>query len=285
MKKALICVFALFICVSIFAQKQPVVAIAPFNAISGISQTDVNMITRVFNIRLGNTQKVAFVDRDIIDRVLQEHHFQAGDWSNEQKTAELGKALNADWLIKGELELFGTNILVTVQFFNIQTFRFMGGADTLLVDAADAMNKMDPLVNKLLEAITTAQAATAQIVQKYKVGDVGPAGGNIFDVSGNGRVGWTYKEAAPVANEYYGDFNSVSQHCAKLNINGITGWRIPGSMDNVYMQMYLKDKGIGGFSDAWYFSNDGNVYTFHSGYSGRPPSSSARVRPMREFKD
>ena len=89
MKKIFSCVLALFACIGIFAQQQPVVAIAPFNAISGISPTDANMITRVFTIRLGNTQKVAFVDRNIIDQVLQEHHFQAGDWSNNAKTAEL----------------------------------------------------------------------------------------------------------------------------------------------------------------------------------------------------
>jgi len=55
-------ILAIFVCTGLFAQ-QPVVAVAPFNAISGISATEANMITRVFTIRLGNTQKVAFVDR------------------------------------------------------------------------------------------------------------------------------------------------------------------------------------------------------------------------------
>jgi len=152
MKRALFCIFAIFICMGLFAQ-QPVVAVAPFSAISGISATDANMITRVFTIRLGNTQKVSFVDRSIVERVLQEHKFQAGDWSNQQKTAELGKALNTDWIVRGELEKFGNNILVTVQFYDIQTFRFMGGADLLLANAEEAMQKMDPLVNKLIETI------------------------------------------------------------------------------------------------------------------------------------
>jgi len=161
MKKALFCIFTLFACVGVFAQ-QPVVAVAPFDAISGISATDANMITRVFFIRLGNTDKVSLVDRNVVDRVLREHSFQTGDWSNQQKTAELGRALNSDWIVRGELESFGTNILVTVQFYDIQTFRFMGGADLLLTNAAEAMEKMDPLVNKLVETIASSGSQPRQ---------------------------------------------------------------------------------------------------------------------------
>jgi formylglycine-generating enzyme required for sulfatase activity len=43
---------------SLYTQ-QPVVAVAPFDAISGIDATEANMITRVFFIRLGNTNKVS----------------------------------------------------------------------------------------------------------------------------------------------------------------------------------------------------------------------------------
>jgi TolB-like protein len=155
MKKALFGIFALYaVSVGLFAQ-QPVVAVAPFNAISGISAADANMITRVFFIRLGNTNKVSLVDRNVVDRVIQEHRFQAGDWSNAQKTAELGKAFNANWIVRGELEKFGTNILVTVQFYDIRTFRFMGGADVRIANADAAYDNMDPLVNKLVDTIAS----------------------------------------------------------------------------------------------------------------------------------
>jgi len=197
MKRAIFCILTMFVCTGIFAQ-QPVVAVTPFNAISGISIEEANVITRVFTIRLGNTQKVSFVDRSIVERVLQEHRFQAGDWSNPQKTAEMGKALNADWIVRGELEKFGSSILVTVQFYNIQTFRFMGGGDIRIANADDAYDKMNPLVNKLIEAITNAQTATTRT---YKVGDLGPAGGLVFYDKGNNTGGWRYFEAAPVETE------------------------------------------------------------------------------------
>jgi len=165
MKKFLFTAVLTFIGVLAFTQQQPVVAVAPFDAISGISVIDANMITRVFFIRLGNTNKVSLVDRNVVERVIQEHKFQAGDWSNTQKTAELGKALNTDWIVRGELEKFGTNILVTVQFYDIQTFRFMGGADIILANAEEAIQKMDPLVDKLVETITNSRTSNTLIGQ------------------------------------------------------------------------------------------------------------------------
>ena len=162
MKKAFFGIFALFaISAGLFAQ-QPVVAVAPFDAISGISAADVNMITRVFFIRLGNTNKVSLVDRGVVERVLKEHRFQAGDWSNQQKTAELGSALNADWIVRGELEKFGTNILVTVQFYDIRTFRFMGGGDLRIANADAAYDNMDPLVDKLVDTIASSGSQPRQ---------------------------------------------------------------------------------------------------------------------------
>jgi TolB-like protein len=208
MKKAFFGIFVLFaVSAGLFAQ-QPVVAVAPFDAISGISSTDANMITRVFFIRLGNTNKVSLVDRNVVDRVLREHSFQAGDWSNQQKTAELGTALNADWIVRGELEKFGTNILVTVQFYDIRTFRFMGGGDLRIANADDAYNKMDPLVDKLVDTISATPASTSPARpatpsgKTYQIGEFGPAGGIIFHDRGFVADGWRYLEAAPAGTDF-----------------------------------------------------------------------------------
>jgi formylglycine-generating enzyme required for sulfatase activity len=150
------------------------------------------MITRVFFIRLGNTNKVSLVDRSVVERVLKEHAFQAGDWSNPQKTAELRTALNADWIVRGEIEKFtsNSNILVTVQFYDLRTFRYMGGTDLLLANANEAYDKIDPLVNKLVETISGSSAgggsagtgASGASTTSGTVGSGGSGGG----VSGTG---------------------------------------------------------------------------------------------------
>lgn len=42
---------------------------------------------------------VSFLDRSKISQIEKEHKFQLGDWSNDKKTAEVGKALNANILL------------------------------------------------------------------------------------------------------------------------------------------------------------------------------------------
>jgi formylglycine-generating enzyme required for sulfatase activity len=152
MKRALLAAVVLLAGAFVFSQ-QPVVAIAPFNVISGASAADAGAITRMFFIRLGNTRQVQLRDNSVVEQVLREHNFQAGDWSDQKKTAEVGKVLNADWIVRGDIEEFGRSIFVSVQFYDLKTFAFMGGTDAMLDNVQDAYTKMDPLVNKLVETI------------------------------------------------------------------------------------------------------------------------------------
>ncbi|MCL1930527.1 MAG: DUF1566 domain-containing protein [Treponema sp.] len=294
MKKALFSIFALFaVSAGLFAQ-QPVVAVAPFDAISGISATDANMITRVFFIRLGNTNKVSLVDRGVVERVLREHKFQAGDWSNQQKTAELGTALNADWIVRGELEKFGTNILVTVQFYDIRTFRFMGGGDLRIANADDAYNKMDPLVDKLVDTISATPASTsparpaAPSGKTYQIGDFGPAGGRVFYDKGVFSNGWRYLEVAPAETEFKaqwgymgfflggtgtnigsgkrntqliverlnqrGESGKATQLCSNLNFDGFNDWFLPSIDEIELVYKNIAQKGLDTFSKDAWYS-------------------------------
>ena len=216
-KKALFCVFALFACVGVFAQ-QPVVAVAPFDAISGVTMAEANMISRAFNIRLGNTQKVILVDRDVIERVLREHHFQTGDWSNQQKTAELGRALNANWIVRGNFERFGNNLLFTVSFYDITTFQFRGGDEVRVANVDAVYDHISKMVDNLVDVIGRSGAVTnvnnpvrpaAAPAGSYNIGDTGPAGGIVFFDKGFVGDGWRYLEAAPARGELTAEWGAL----------------------------------------------------------------------------
>ncbi|MDR1218398.1 MAG: hypothetical protein LBK73_02185 [Treponema sp.] len=258
MKKALFCMFAAFACGGLFAQ-QPVVAVAPFDAISGINSTEANMITRVFFIQLGNTNKVRLVDRSIVERVLREHSFQAGDWSDQKKTAELGTALNADWIVRGEMEKFGSDILVTVQFYDIRTFRYMGGTYIRLANADEAYSKIDPLVDKLVQTIATSGGGTRPSTPPttsgggthqptpttrptYKIGDRGPCGGIIFYVY-SGR----YKECIELPDKV--DRSEIDNYARAYRGGGFDNWRIPSESEIDIIYVNFKRR----FSGGWYF--------------------------------
>ena len=104
----------------------------------------------------------------------------------------------------------------------------------------------------------------AQGSQSYKVGDKGPAGGIVFYDKGDKTDGWQYLEAAPPEFEFEANWNSAKDMCKLLNINGITGWRLPNRDELSFMYLNLKQKGLGGFANAsyWSSSEEQNVFTF-----------------------
>jgi TolB-like protein len=281
---------AVFALLGAFAfSQQPVVAVAPFDVISGISTADANAITRAFFISLGTTNKVSLVNRTVVEQAIREHSFQAGDWSDKQKTAEIGKALNADWVVRGEFEESGSSILFTVQFYDLNTFRFVGGAYDRIANADEAYDKLGSFVNKLIQTIGDVNPPPPA-VQTYKIGDTGPAGGIVFfDRGFITEDGWRYLEAAPAGVEFpaawgaygqnvpntmtdigfgkqntkiivdrlraLGETNKAAQLCAAFDINGYKDWFLPSKDELNLMYRNLKQKGLGGFSNDRYWSS------------------------------
>jgi hypothetical protein len=172
------------------------------------------MINDVFFVRLGNTRAVNLVNRNIVERVLREHSFQANDWSNENKTAELAKALNANWMVQGNIRKSGNFLLIIVQFYDIRTFEFKGGTDIRLANADEAYEKIDPLVSNLIETISGSGGRTGVTPPRtggtYNVGDTGPAGGIIFYDRGFVADGWRYLEAAPAGSDFRAEWGAYT---------------------------------------------------------------------------
>ena len=132
------------------AQTKPVVLVAPFKAIANMGMEDADFLTSVFMHWLANTGKVKLVDRGVMERVLRESQFQTGDWTGNEKMAELGKEMNADWIVLSELRNFRSNILIRVSFFDIAARAVKGSAEMRFAGMAEAYEKMDTLVDALV---------------------------------------------------------------------------------------------------------------------------------------
>ena len=117
------------------AGQNPVVVVAPFEA-QGISTEEANIITEIFTSEYSATELAVVVDRDSFDKIKKELSFQASDWSNSNKVAELGRALNANQVVIGKITSFRGQVITTIKVIDINS-------TTILASHVERANKLD----------------------------------------------------------------------------------------------------------------------------------------------
>jgi hypothetical protein len=163
----------------------------------------------------------------------------------------------------------------------------------------------------------------------YKIGDTGPAGGLIFYDKGNDSDGWRYLEAAPASTErkgiQWGPGGEIKETmiemgagknntqiivnyavssggtyraawlCDALESGGYDDWFLPSKAELNLMYLNLKERGLGDFSDGWYWSssetgsNDVWTQNFTNGnqsnrdYNSSNKANAHTVRACRRF--
>jgi len=152
MKKALFCIFTLFACVGVFAQ-QPIVAVATFDTSGGITSDEAQVVTELFITELVSTGKVSVVDRINFDKLIAEMRFQSSDWSNSNKTAEIGRALNAGFIIRGQLMKMGNSIYWTATMIDVNTAQILSSARTQVGDISEIFNHLRNFCSQMVSKI------------------------------------------------------------------------------------------------------------------------------------
>jgi TolB-like protein len=135
----------------------------------------------------------------------------------------------------------------------------------------------------------TSQGVVMEAFLGY-VGGPGPGGGVIFYDKESYSDGWCYLEAAPASAEFKTDWKDAMR--MRLNTGGYRDWFLPGKDVLELMYKNLKTKGLGEFSDDWYWSSsqydsDRNYawgQRFSDGYQdGYGKGSTNSVRAVRTF--
>lgn len=134
---------------------------------------------------------------------------------------------------------------------------------------------------------TATPQPTPAPTRTYNIGDTGPAGGIVFYDRGFYGDGWRYLEAAPAGAEFTAEWggrgtdipntntsvgfgkrntqliierlgrqgNYAALLCANLDINGYKDWFLPSKDELNLIYTNLKQKGLGGFENTWYWSS------------------------------
>lgn len=160
---------------------------------------------------------VSIVDRDSLADILEELQFQSSDWSNPQKTAELGKILNAHIIIKGRISehnatgytyignaIAGTYSIryhISISAINIKTAQVIG-SESFYWEAIHS-RFLDNNVRKFYNAVSIESFASPDRIGKsqYKKGF------GFLECVYLGKA--NFKTAQKIAKEYKnGDFDN-----------------------------------------------------------------------------
>ena len=178
-------VTALF-CSAALAQEQEaqkmVAAVVPFDS-SGVPQEEVDVIYRMFLSEFVRTGKCIVVDRTKFDKIKAQQNFQLSDWSNNDKVAKLGKALNANVVVTGQIMKFRTNFMFITQILDVNSTEIISSADEQVSDVAVLFSRFNEMCKTLTKNLSQTKTAVSE---DYKIGDKGPGGGWIFYVSEEG---------------------------------------------------------------------------------------------------
>jgi hypothetical protein len=168
-----------------------------------------------------------------------------------------------------------------IRIVDVNTARILGRANELeFTTLRDLRGKLDAFLKEVTADITASAT--------YQIGGRGPAGGWVFYDKGVVSGGWRYLEAAPAEAEFTATWDTAfARHPPSAAVGN---WRLPAREELELMYRNLKLKGIGGFSNSWYWSSPQYdryhswVQNFGDGrQDGYPKGDSYSVRCVRAF--
>lgn len=214
MKKCIVSVvFAVLIGAVLVAQAKPVVVVAPFDT-KGVAQDEAEVITELFTAEYANTGSASVVDRNSFDKIKTQLSFQSSDWSNADKVAQLGKALNANHVVVGQLLKFRAQIAVTIKIIDVNTTTILASHTEKLKDIEDLLDKLPEICAELSGKVAGGP------IKKYKIGDEGEGGGIVFYIKGT----YTYEVLFLGTTESYENAKKIARNYIS---RGYNNWRLP----------------------------------------------------------
>lgn len=234
MKKLFLSMVMMISATFVFAQKS--LAVATFDVTgNAVTKDEAEAITELYIAELVGTGKVSVVDRANFDKILKEMNFQDSYWSDSKKTVEVGNAVNAELIARGQIIKLGSKMYLTATIINAKTAN-------VLSSARKQFDSIDDIFGLL-----TAFAKDAVEGLSIKIGDIGPGGGIVFYIEGKRCL-----ECSDLLGE--ANWEDAKKICKAYRGGGYSDWYLPTSEELNYIYQNLRKTGkIGG--DTWYWSS------------------------------
>lgn len=214
----LVCVVSTFVIAEKTVIRSKALAVAPFDVIgNAVAADEAEAITELYRTALIN-EAIKIVERENFDKILTEFNFQVSDWSNSEKMAKLGKAINANFILRGKIMKLGSRFRITITVIDINTAE-------LLITYTLTYDTIDDIANNIHKAADS-------LIHNFtycNVFDKGEAGGSIFLVRST-DTGHDFYEAVFLTDETM-YFSEAKELASNYSGSGYADWRLPTEED------------------------------------------------------
>lgn len=138
------------------------IAVLDLEAKGDASQSTAEALTALMSNDLFNTDRFDIAERERIKQIMEEHSLQMTGYTDYEQTVELGKKLNVEKMVTGELTKIGSKYIITVRLIDV-----MAGK----VDVADkeeckcAEDELTDLIENLSKRIANAIPLRGSIIR------------------------------------------------------------------------------------------------------------------------
>jgi formylglycine-generating enzyme required for sulfatase activity len=118
-----------------------------------VSADNARVVTSLIRSRIGASGAVTLVTREDFDKIFAEHQFQMSDWSDPNKTARLGAAAGADYILAGEIDEMDGVYFVTARMIDLNTAEQIASSDIEFERLNQARTAMEEFTDRFLRAL------------------------------------------------------------------------------------------------------------------------------------
>lgn len=122
MKKVLLTVvLAILIMNTIISAQELIVVVVPFEVKDGFSLNDADTITHLFLLEIAKNKNLTVLDRSnsFFIELEKQNDFELSNYSSPEKVIEIGRALNANAVVMGQMRMLGDQRIITARIIDL----------------------------------------------------------------------------------------------------------------------------------------------------------------------
>ena len=143
-------IFILFIAVfnfQLFSEEKIKVAVLPF---SSANEEEGDTLASIFANELSKRKVYRVLTRNSqMEKVMKELNFQRNGLTDENTRIEIGRALNAQYILAGEVKRLGRNNILIVSMINVETLENKTGDNKSFRNIEDIIQFVPQIVNEI----------------------------------------------------------------------------------------------------------------------------------------